>query len=379
MITQVAELLPKLRQGSVPLIRLADQIIRRPTFTFDRVLAIKPAPDLVAGLSPTVPSINLITLRLLGKASRHKSDSDIVAGQPHVVAALIQLWLCTTQLTVMKMAYATLLGLLNVGREGVNDRQLIEENLMWRRLFRDRDVYGSIFAFCSAKHVGQESQLDKPIKTVAQGRLLDLLVEIDSEHIRSSQFPDIERAYDVVDGGLLQFATIHMIDVTNDVLMHMNLMCFFTNFLRGSSPNSDPYRALDYMVQTGLHSRTISYFIEPLKCPNLYNTLLYGESAQYVSVYASMCASHLLSQPSTLESILKRLSTVFSELTSIPRTRPHAWASDVAVLSSLPRASLRSRPHLQMLAASLDQDDNLERRRPVGRAEIGSQILTMGR
>jgi hypothetical protein len=377
LITQLAELLPKLQQDPTPVTHLIDYLIRSPTFTFDRVLAIKPAVDFVAGLSATIPAINLITLRLLSKANLKKSDSDIVAGQPHIVAALVRLWLSSVDTAVAQMAVQTLLGFLNVGREGVSDRQLIDENLMWRRLFRDRDVYGSIFALCSLKNAGQECQLSKHDKTQAQARLLDLLLKIDSEHIRSSQFPDIERTYGVVDGGLLEFATIHMVDFTDDIAMHLTLIYFFAKFLQGSSPTSDSYRALDYLVQTGLHSRTVSYYTEPFKHPHLDVAFLYGSSAHYISVYASLCASHLLSQTTTIESILARLSTEFAGLTSISTIQAQAFKADIQVLLSLPPAVLRSRPHLEMIAASLDHDEDVER--PIARAGIGSQILTLGR
>lgn len=377
LIAQLAELLPKLQQDPTPITHLIEYLIRPSAFTFSRVLAIKPAIDFVAGLSAPLPSINLITLRLLSKASSNKSDSDIIAGQPNIVAALVRLWLRSVDTAVAQMALQTLLGLLTVGGEGLSNRQLIDENLMWRRLFRDRDVYGSIFALCSLKTVGQDGQLSKRDKTSAQARLLDILLEIDSEPVRRSQFPDIERMYGVTDGGLLNFATLHMIDFTDDIVMHLTLINFFAEFLRSPSPMSDSSKALDFLVETGLHFRTVSYYIEPSKHDLLDLTFLYGPSARYVSAYASRCPSHLLGQSSLLESILGRLSMVFEGLTLISTSQAELYKHDLQVLVSLPQAALRTRPQLEIIVAGLGRDEDVER--PVNRTGIGSQILTMGR
>ena len=366
-----------LQQDPNPVIHLIEFIIRSPTFTFDRVRAIKPAIDFVAGLSAPLPPINLVTLRLLSKAGANRSDADIVAGQPNVVAALVRLWLRSTETAVAQMSFQTLVALLTIGGEGASHRRLADENLMWRRLFRDRDVYGSIFSLCSLKTVGQEGQLSKRDKTSAQARLLDLLLEIDSEPCRRSQFPDIERSYGVTDGGLLKFAAIHMIDYTDDIIMHLTLMNFFAEFLRSPSPMSDSSEALNFLLENGLHARAISYYIEPSKHDHLDLSFLYGPSARYVSAYASNCGAHLLSHSSLLESILGRLSSVFDGMSSISTIQAEALKHDLQVLVSIPQAALRSRPHLEMILASLSHDEDVER--PVNRTAIGNQTLTIGR
>lgn len=377
LITQLAELVPKLQQDPTPVTQLIEYLTRPPTFDFHRVLAIKPEIDFVAGLSAPLPSINLITLRLLRKACSTQGAADMIAGKPDVVAALVRLWLRSIDIAVVQMCLETLLGLLIVGGEGASHRQLIDENLMWRRLFRDRDIYGSIFALCSLKTVGQDGQLSKHDKTSAQARLLDLLLEIDSEPVRRSQFPDIEQIYDVVDGGLLKFATIHMVDFSDDIIMHLNLIHFFAEFLRSRSPMSDSSKALSFLVETGLHSRTLSYYIEPSKHAQPDQSFLYGSSANYISTYASSCPSHLLSQSSLLEAILGRLSMLFEGLTLISTVQAESFKHDLQVLVSLPQAALRTKPQLEIIAATLDRDDEVQR--PVNSGGGQSQTLTLGR
>lgn len=376
-INQLAELLPNLQQDPTPIVHLIEYLIRASTFTFSRVLAIKPAIDFVAGLSSPIPSINLITLCLLSKASLSKSDSDIVAGQPNVVATLVRLWLRTEDTGVAQRSLQTLVELLTVGTEGMSNGPSINEDLMWRRLFRDRDIYGSIFALCSLKTIGRDGQLSKLGKTHAQGRLLNLLVEIDSEPVRRSQFPEIERMYGVTDGGLLTFATMHMIDFEDDILMHVTLINFFADFLRSPSPMSDSSRALDFLVETGLHSRTVSFFVDPGESNPPILDFLYGPSAQYIEAYVSSFPSHLLRSSSLLESILDRLSTNFEGMISISEIKTQVFWYDLLVFRSLPEAALRNRPLLQDLAAAINRvkDDQGH----VSRATVEDQVLTLER
>lgn len=376
LITQLAELLPRLEQDPNPIIHLVEFLVRPSTFTFSRVLAIKPAIDFVAGLSTPTPSINLITLCLLDKARTSKSDCDIVAGQPHIVAALVRLWLSTGDTAVAHKSHWTLVGLLMAGIEDASTRSPIDEKLMWRRLFRDRDVYGSIFALCSLRTLGQDGQLGKAGKTIAQARLLDLLREIDSEPIRCSQFPDIERAYGVTgDGGLLSFATMHMIDFTNDVVMNLTLIHFCHEFVRSPSPMSDSSQAIDFLVKAGLHSRIVSYYLNPGDMSHDDRTFFYEPSASYVSAYVECCASHLLSDSSLLESILERLSTLFGELEADSPPDTGISTHDVSVLLSMPAATLRTKPQL-MICAGRFRKGYTVLRRMITRASVEHQVLT---
>ena len=372
MITQLAELLPKLQQDPTPIMNLVEKLIRPSTFTFGRVLDIRPEIDFVAGLSAPVPSINLITLSLLGKATLAKSDSDILAGRPNVVAALVRLWLCTMDTEVAEQSLRTLEGLLMVGREGASTQPPIDENLMWRRLFRDRDIYGSIFALCSLKTLGLDGQLNRSGKTIAQGRLLHLLMLIDSEPVRRSQFPDIESIYGITDdGGLLSFATMHMIDFQNDTLMHLALIDFCTGFIISPSPLSDSSKAIDFLIKAGLHSRVVSYYTDAGRIDILDATLLFRPSAIYVSAYARYCPSHLLGHSSVLESILNRLSMVFDGIDFTSPDPSKVNVADCSVLVALPKAMLRTKPQLETAAEHFEGIDEVRERV----TEIATEIV----
>ena len=334
IFNQLSELVPNLQQDPSPVANLIDFLIRPESFTFSRVLAAKPVIDFVTGLSIPSPPLNITTLRLLDKAIINESDAGIVAGMPGLVAALIRLWLCTSETAVAQKAEQVLLGLLGVDENGKLRSEEIHPNLIWRRLSRDRAVYDSMFSICSLTTLGVEGQPSKREKTVAQARLLDLLVKIDCESIRGSQLPDVEATYSVQNGGLLKYAAVHMVDYQGDILMHIVLIEFFANLLRRRYSTS-----LDFLIENGLHSRTLSYYLEPEKFSQLDFNYLYGQSANYLSIYCSTFRAHVLSQPSLLSSILLRLTNALGELSEAYRERG-TFKHDLRVLASLPRIFL---------------------------------------
>jgi hypothetical protein len=150
--------------------------------------------------------INHVTLTLLAKASQ--SDAAIIAGQPGVMMALVQLWLCTPETAVAQKA-------LDVGPLEVDHKRQTPETyddlgsridgnvergkgqgLVWRRLFGDRDIYGRLLSFCSLRTVGQANQPSKRDKTVAQARLMDLIpkvAKLDWDTVSHSHFPTLRQ------------------------------------------------------------------------------------------------------------------------------------------------------------------------------------------
>ena len=305
-------------------------------YDFTRVLAIQPPVDFAAGLSSSLPSINLAVLSLLEKATYRKSDIDIVAGKADVVAALIKLWLCTQDTAVAGRAHDVIVGLLlaDEGENIMSDSGIMDEGLMWRRILRHKDIYGSIFSICSLSTVDQEGSLSRREKTVSQARLLDLLLKIDSNPVRTSQMPEIEQRFGVVNGGLLHFAAIHMVDYRDDVLMHMTLIEFYANYLG----TGDAF-ALHFLRDHGLHPRSMAYYLEPEKQNSLDLTYLYGSSAKYLSTYCSTYPQDLLSSPIAGQ-ILSRLTQVLVNTHSSQWAQEKIPKHDLHVLMSLPRVIL---------------------------------------
>lgn len=266
------------------------------------------------------------------KASQNKADAGLAAASIDTMAALFKLWLSTPDTAVAQKALTVISALLHA--DGVQlQTEPFHQSLVWRRVFRDRDIYGLIFSICSHTTAGEEGQLSKRNKTVAQARLLDLLLKIDCELVRNLQIPEIETRYGVKRGGIMEFAAVHMVNYEDDIIMHTTLIDFFADLiLTGSQP------ALDFLIDHGLHDRTISYYIEPQKHNSLDLVYIYSRSADYISNYSLNFGAHLIQRHTVLKSILLRLSAVFDKLSSNPQvqTKPH----DLHVLVSLPLNSL---------------------------------------
>lgn len=123
------------------------------------------------------------------------------------------------------------------------------QGLLWRRIFQDREIYESIFSMCSSSTIGS-IQLDERQKSLAQARLLRVLPRLavlDFNSITRTHFPDVERAFEVEQPGLLYFATVDMIDKEEDILMHITLIDFFAEFLEMMSFTELTKPTIDYI------------------------------------------------------------------------------------------------------------------------------------
>ena len=313
------------------------------------MLSIDPPVDFVAGLAAPSPPVNTTTLNLLQKAQHRIGDIGIVAGKADVVGALVRLWLCSQDTAVARLAHDVILGLLQAEAESQEDILSTGGKWMWRRLFRDRDIYGSIFSMCSLTTAGRDGQPSKRDKTVAQARLLDMILRIDGDVVRQSQIPEIEKQYGVNEGGLLHFAAIHMVDYRNDVLMHVNLLDFYAMYLSGkqkilsqrseqvTSPSTQPSTfPLDFLRQHNIHQRSLAYYLDPDAHDPVDVSFLYGRSGNYLSTWASMYPNDFL-EPRVVEATLGRLLNVFRNVSAAQGRAPK---DDLHVLASLPRVVL---------------------------------------
>ncbi|KAK4696851.1 hypothetical protein P7C71_g1134, partial [Lecanoromycetidae sp. Uapishka_2] len=296
LLNQLSQLLPTLQQDPTPVTSLIDRLIHPQQYDFTRVLSIAPSVDFVA-------------------ADEESED--------------------------------------NMGSSF--DSGIMEAGLMWRRVFRDKDIYGSLFSLCSLSTAGQEGQPSKRDKTVAQARLLDMVLKIDSEPVRTSQIPEIEQTYGVNDGGLLHFVAIKMVDYRDDVLMHMTLLDFLAEYLSSAHTtipsvgdesleveNLSSYN-LQFLRKTGLHDRSMAFFLQPDAQDPMDMSYLYGSSAKYVSVYCSTYPQDLLRNHEVAQNILNRFTHVLRNVTSGHWAQGQTPKHDLYVLASLPRVLLLPR------------------------------------
>ena len=331
-----------MQQDPTPVTDLIDRLIVPQSFTFSDILSIQPSINFHAGLTSPSPPINLITLRLLEKAKFCLSDAGIVASQQETVRSLVELWLSTEQTIVAQRAGDLLSGLLlhgGTGRSADRVDTLLDENLMWRRVFRDKDIYGSLFSICSLTTAGQNGQPSIRQKTVAQGRLLDFLLRVRGDPTRTSQIPEIEHRYGATDGGLLEFAIVQMIDHKNDDLMLSTLLNFCTNFIRHDprQNDSDASPALEFVKKRGIHDLCLSYYLES---PTSHPSWVLGGSAQYLSAYCSSYRKDFFDDSVLPGQILEILRNRLSSISHGAWLSGRMPMNELSVMSHLPRTML---------------------------------------
>lgn len=179
-----------------------------------------------------------------------------------------------------------------------------DDNLMARRVFRDAQIYELYFSFCKGDRLGRHQ------RSLAQARLLDLLVGIDCESspIRTSQFPDIERRYGVHEhGGLLEFAFCHMIDLEDDDLMLATYIGVCKTYLERSA-TLGAYPLLFLQKHDGRHDLCMSYFLHPR--PSDASWLL-SESASYIATYCTHYSDDVLGNAELCTTLLAVLNKAF--------------------------------------------------------------------
>lgn len=354
LLTQISQLLPILQEDPTPITTLG--IKSAAYFSFSDLLAVDPPINFVAGFRAPSPPINELALTLLRKAGNLPSDAAIVAGDPELVASLVELWLSTSSTGVAQAAFDALWALLEVDQTSTLENGEHSgdasggQGLMWRRVFTDRDVYGRLFSFCSLTD-NDSCTLSAREKTVAQGRLMGFLVKAGHlrwDFISTSHIADVEAKYRCKN--LLHFASCQMVD-KSDVLMHMTQLNFFRDLLEIEAPNlmsrtvvqsasTFSSQALDFLISNDIHNTLLGYYVDESKLDPVDLSFLCGPVMTYVAQYAELYPNHFLQNPQTLlDRILSRIDASFL-ISSTQWAHGPAPSGQLNVLSSLPRILL---------------------------------------
>jgi hypothetical protein len=359
LITQIAALLPTIQQDPLPVTSLAEVLADSSSFTFADVLLIQPPIPFVEGLSPQVPPVNIVTLSLLEKAGNSPTDAGMLASKFDVIKALINLWLRTESMGVATKAYNVFALLLKTGDKRESETAPLASdtasNLMWRRITTDKDVYNLFFSLPSFKTLGQSGQPNKKLKTIAQARLLEFVKDFcHMEELQKSHIPEIEQAFGVFDGGLMDFAMVHMVDYKDDLLMHVSLVEFFGGYLSQyhevSTPNNNTptSKGLDFLTSRGLHERTVNYVLKPEEQDSLELSLIYPAATRYLAIYASTHEQHFL-RAQTMKQILDRLSDRIRTISTNELANDRAPKEELYLLAHIPRLALLPSPERDSL------------------------------
>lgn len=358
LVKQLSTILPRLQQDPTTAASLLTRLLGPSTFM--DILSFDPPVDFAAGLAAgddgaSMEPYNRLMLSLLEKAARSSTDAAAVAAQPEILRALVRLWLCTSVVGVASRSSELLLDLLKVDQIVVKDPDsaLLEgggQGLVWKRIFGDRDVYGTIFEACSLK--GPSSfKMGKCARTLAQSRLMEWLPTVaamDWSAVTKSHHSDVESSY-AQDGSsmnLLDFAAVQMVDYQEDVLMHRCLIDFYSDLLaitaeRGSiAAMTERSPALEYLSSKGLHTRTSMVYLQlpGARVDPVDAMFLYGPAGNYISTYASKFPQHFTSSP-MLRQVKERLQKTL-DLSAARWAHQESPKHDLHVLSSLPRATL---------------------------------------
>ncbi|RFU24381.1 hypothetical protein B7463_g11965, partial [Scytalidium lignicola] len=273
LLPSITQVLPVYEKDPTILCSLAIKLLQPVTFTQCLQLASEEA--LSQALRSPAPAANILAITVIEKAARSPSDTAILSIMKGVIEDFLRTWLSSPDVGVGKKATAALGDLLQVDsdrknftgirermenlhistRINMNSNQPPGQGLLWRRIFHDREIYELILSLCSFETVGSDpGQLDEGQKTLAQGRLLDVLPRlavVDFQEISSTHFPDITVVpcrHNAV-YGLLGFAALDMVTDREDLLMRVTLIHFYAEFLNVMSQTELIKPTIDHLAR----------------------------------------------------------------------------------------------------------------------------------
>jgi hypothetical protein len=277
-------LLNIIQEDPRPLTRLLEVDIS--FIPFDKIKDSIPPHKLFEGLLSPSTSIQVLCLAYLRKAADSPSGVAWVGSNAGLVKQFITTWLTSDSTEVTERALESLMVLLRVdhiGRKVVVEEKGLKgeaqgQGLLWRRLFRDPEIYALFFHWTSLKSPEYREKSKQAIHrlTISQGRLFDFIArvaELDWSNITTSHFPEIEAKYsshEIQDSqvgiSLLQYAASGMVDNT-DPLMGVLRSDFFMKLLalidEGKGEQEVPLKLLEAMREdAGETTQTLSQTTE---------------------------------------------------------------------------------------------------------------------
>ena len=353
LIQSLAILLAELQQDPTPAVNLLLRLLENYSFNDVLRLGTESLP-FVKGLAigGHMVSFNRLILGILEKATKQAADAALVAGMLDTMLALVRLWLCTDDSGVAIQASRIVTNLLKVDREIQVDPDAHlphgGQGLVWKRIFGDRDIYGTFFEACSLAGSSTLPRSKNQV-TVSQARLMEWLPGVgamDWNTISRSHHPDVEQQYGV-QGGLIQFAAISMVDYEDDILMYRCLVKFYEELLIYIKPSpslgqSPPpvSSALPLLIAEGLHARTAAIYLQlpGTRVDSMESTFLYGPSADYIAAYANSHPEHFMASQMCAQ-VNERLRRALS-LSPVRWAHAESPKHDLLLVASLPRQAL---------------------------------------
>jgi hypothetical protein len=367
-----------------PLARVISALLA--PLSLEEALTFATPEGIFTALSSPIGSVNNLALNIIGKAQHRPTDAAIVASMPDVVGGLVELWLTSHDIDVAAKAGKLIVALCTVDVDLMVGASLDPPNLMghsmpvqhgehvgtygqglmWRRLFQHKDTYELFFKICSNNSndycsPATSTELTHNQRTLAQARLLEvlpMLAALNFDILCSSNLSDVGEAYGLPPSrrSLMDFATVYMVDITDDSL-HMTLINFFCALLEksvkpgfsGATGFLSPKTALDFLISRLVHIRTMKYYLEPQAIMGRPNQqvaqMLYGYSATYIATYIRTNPEHVLkdTQPGSNSSslVVNTIDVIIGRIASnLSRGSTDPPMYDLALLKALPRVVL---------------------------------------
>lgn len=290
-----------------------------------------PVDVVTEGLSSSSPSVQNLGLSYLKKAAESPSGAAFVANNDALVKALIGLFLTSKSADIGgSRALDVTLSLLEVDSPNtvttVSDYSGMGETtgqgLLWRRMFRDEEIYHLFFHLTSAD--GSHCDRSSSDITTSQARLLDFILGAASLNwdaiCKAPKFDQPAFSNTQVTGNgyersLLPYAALTMVDQT-DPLMTNILVDFLTKLLEVRNPTgcsriasipaaSSP--SLEFLVLSGLHQRAIDYYLRSQDFDAFEIRLLGGAQVRYLCTYSDLYGEHFLQSEGLAQNTIQRL------------------------------------------------------------------------
>jgi hypothetical protein len=349
------------RDDVEPLVGLLSAAIE--LVTFGDLQTSIPVDVVTKGLSSSSPSVQNLGLSYLKKAAESPSGAAFVANNDALVKALIGLFLTSKSADIGgSRALDVTLSLLQVDSPNtvttVSDHSGMGETtgqgLLWRRMFRDEEIYHLFFHLTSAD--GSRSDRSSSDITTSQARLLDFILGAanlnwdaicKAPKFDQPAFSKTQATGNGYERSLLPYAAFTMVDQT-DPLMTNILGDFLTKLLEVRNPAgcsriaslpaaSSP--SLEFLVSSGLHQKAIDYYLRSQDFDAFEIRLLGGAQVRYLCTYSDLYGEHFLQSEGLAQNTIQHLNRNL-HISGARWAHGMSPAQDLNVLAHLPAITL---------------------------------------
>jgi hypothetical protein len=288
--------------------------------------------DLKQGLDLAAAPFHQIVLGILESADQD-SVRRLATSYRELFEQLVKLWLLVPSIGTGEKAGNVLLHFFRVDKEG----------LVVKRIFRDVDIYESIYTICDENTRPQG--VSRGRQSTAQTRLWFWLAELAKTNwnvLNESFHPEIEEKHGVPTGnGLLQFAATSLVRDISDSLLFSILIQFYgdivTVTLEGGEPKPKPV-GLEFLQSCGAHKIVMDLYSGVVSYEDLDD--IHSDLSGYIINYSTFLPHVLVKNESDIKSIVQTLGSTLGAGRLGGNNAGKYIVNNLRILASLPRTIL---------------------------------------